>query len=371
MGSVRIQRLRFTPLHIPFKMAFRHASAERAETSSVWVEATSETGLVGHGESCPRPYVTGETVESAREFFARHQESVRAQVSDVESLVAWMDRHRDDMSANPAAWCAIELAILELVSVEAGVTVEVLLGLPRLEGSFGYTAVLGDMDPAAFEAMVGRYRGFGFTDFKVKLSGSLDRDRQKADVLRQLTGVRVRVDANNLWKTADEAIRFLEALAYPFFAVEEPIGPGEYSGLRRTGERLACKVILDESLQQASQFEHLAADPDRWLVNLRVSKMGGLLRSLAVVSAARAARIGLIVGAQVGETSLLTRAALSVAMASRDVLVAQEGAFGTLLLERDVCDPPLMFGVGGALDVASFLSLSEPGFGLPFLEPAV
>jgi len=43
-----------------------------------------------------------------------------------------------------------------------------------------------------------------------------------------------------------------------------------------------------------------------------------------------------IVGAHVGETSLLTRAALTVANSARDLLVAQEGAFGTHLLARDV-----------------------------------
>ena len=72
----------------------------------------------------------------------------------------------------------------------------------------------------------------------------------------------------------------------------------------------------------------------------------------------------MIVGAQVGETSLLTRAALTVARAAGDLLVGQEGAFGTLLLERDVCDPPLMFGKAGVLDIADYPSLaSGAGFG--------
>ncbi|MEE9280638.1 MAG: hypothetical protein V3V67_10730, partial [Myxococcota bacterium] len=71
--------------------------------------------------------------------------------------------------------------------------------------------------------------------------------------------------------------------------------------------------------------------------------------------------IPVIVGAQVGETSLLTRAALSVAQAARGILVAQEGAFGTLLLERDVCDPPLMFGPGGVLPAPA---LPAAGFGI-------
>lgn len=76
--------------------------------------------------------------------------------------------------------------------------------------------------------------------------------------------------------------------------------------------------------------------------------------------------MGLIVGAHVGETSVLTRAALTVARAARDILVAQEGAFGTHLLLRDVVNPPVMFGPGGMLDAAA-LTLRRAGFGLPVL----
>jgi L-alanine-DL-glutamate epimerase-like enolase superfamily enzyme len=356
--------LRFAVLGIPFKVAFRHASAERSETSSVWIESVSEGGVVGRGESCPRPYVTSETIESASVFFSRHEAAIRARVVDLDSIRSWMAERRDELDANPAAWCAIELAMLEVLAVESRVTIEQFLGLPPLSGRFQYSAVLGDMGRDAFQATAGQYRRQGFTDFKVKLSGNLDRDREKISLLRQWPGIRVRVDANNLWRTADDATAFLLALDYPFYAVEEPIGPGEYGELARMARRLGCKVILDESFLRASQINLLAGDADAWIINLRVSKMGGLLRSLEVVAAARHASIGVIVGAQVGETSLLTRAALAVAQASRDILVAQEGAFGTLLLERDICDPSLMFGAGGVLDVAAYPALERPGFGL-------
>jgi hypothetical protein len=56
-----------------------------------------------------------------------------------------------------------------------------------------------------------------------------------------------------------------------------------------------------------------------------------------------------------------------VASAARELLVAQEGAFGTHLLERDVCDPPLMFGAGGVLDAAACPSLARSGLGLSWL----
>ena len=45
----------FRVLRIPFVVGFKHAAAERHETSSVWVEARHEHGAVGFGEGCPAP----------------------------------------------------------------------------------------------------------------------------------------------------------------------------------------------------------------------------------------------------------------------------------------------------------------------------
>ena len=92
--------------------------------------------------------------------------------------------------------------------------------------------------------------------------------------------------------------------------------------------------------------------------------MGGLLRSLAVLGAAHAAGISIIVGAQVGETSVLTRAGLVVARAAAGGLFAQEGAFGTHLLQTDVAHPPLMFGPAGVLDADAYGLSGRVGWGL-------
>lgn len=62
--------------------------------------------------------------------------------------------------------------------------------------------------------------------------------------------------------------------------------------------------------------------------------------------------IPLIIGAQVGESSILTRAALTIANAFRDNLLAQEGAFGTQLLQYDIVEPSLMFEKAGKLNAS-------------------
>lgn len=367
---MRIEQLRLRTIDIPFKTAFTHARATRLEAEGIWVEARSRRGVTGCGEGCPRHYVTGETVHSARSFLDAHRFELAERIRSLSSLREWVGENREAIDTNPAAWCAIELALLALMAQEQDRSVEELLDLPVVRGDFRYSAVLGDADCASFERQFAHYRSMGFTDFKLKTRGCRPRDRCKFELLRaeQSESLRVRLDANNAWNDADDAIAYLRSFDYPYFAVEEPLMPNAYRQLERVGAALGTKIVLDESLTRVSQLAELRHRPETWIINLRVSKMGGLLRSLELLEHARASRIPLIVGAHVGETSLLARAALTVASAAGPALLAQEGAFGTYLLEHDVCKAPIMFGRGGRLGIDDCLAPGSPGFGLD-LEP--
>jgi len=348
---MKLEAIRARSLNIPFNTTFRHAQAERAATQTLWVEAHAE-GCTGYGEGCPREYVTGETLATAAAFCSAYASQWRESIRDLPTLRRWSAAHVRDIDRNPAAWAAVELALLDLLGKVENHPVEALLGLPPLSGSFRYTAVLGDAPGPQFAAQLRHYLAAGFEDFKVKLSGDSTRDEEKVRVLARagLAGVAVRADANNLWPTAGAAIGALESLDFRFRAVEEPLRAGDYAGMARIAATLDTSIVLDESMIRSDQLGHLDATPGRWIVNLRISKMGGLLRSLDLVPQIRRRQLGLIIGAQVGETSVLTRAALTVANAARDILIAQEGAFGTHLLARDVAEPSLRFGAGGVLE---------------------
>lgn len=359
-----IKEVLLTNLEIPFRVEFRHASASRNVTSTAWVVARSEQHT-GYGESCPREYVTGETLATVNCFFSDYQKEIQENITDLPSLETWSRGHRQKIDNNPAAWCAIELALLDLFSKENNQSVEQLLGLPELSGEFQYTAVLGNNNIEAFARQVDQYASMEFQDYKVKLSGDFEKDKEK---LRYLSGVKpgacIRLDANNLWQLAAEASDYMNSLEMELFAIEEPLAVNDYDGLREVASAVESKIILDESFLRKEQFSLIEDDPSNWIINLRVSKMGGLLRSLQVATDARQYGVGLIIGAQVGETSLLTRAALSIANANRDILIAQEGAYGTILLEKDICQTPLMFGKSGKIKHEQLDQLGQYGFGL-------
>src|SRR6185369_5254837 len=111
---MRIDKLEARALTIPFKSTFRHAAAERATTQALWVSASGD-GFVGYGEGCPREYVTGESLRTAAGFVSLFADEWRSAIRDLQTLRSWAAAHEDAIGRNPAAWCAVELALLDLI----------------------------------------------------------------------------------------------------------------------------------------------------------------------------------------------------------------------------------------------------------------
>jgi len=348
---MKIQKFEIQELNIPLKVSFQHSTATRNETESVLVKAHTDAGNIGLGEGCPRSYVTGESITTALDFIAEHQSEL-ARISSVVDLTEWVSIHESDIDTNPAAFSAIEISLLNALALDDGVKVEQLLGLPKIAGVFCYTAVLGTQNPKTFHSQLEQYKAVGFKDFKVKLFGEPGIDRPNLDILgNELgSGKRVRFDANNIWNNAGDAIGYLEAIGSDYFAIEEPVTAKMYADLALIHKQLGKQIILDESFLKIQDFEFIQEDPKPWIINLRISKMGGIIRSLSIAEKAKKLGIPIIIGAQVGETSILTRAAITVANAYRSNLIAQEGAFGTQLLSYDLLSPSLSFGAGGLLE---------------------
>jgi L-alanine-DL-glutamate epimerase-like enolase superfamily enzyme/pimeloyl-ACP methyl ester carboxylesterase len=356
MGEHPIQ-LEAQPLKVKLKSTFRHAGAARKEGESVWVKA-GRNGLVGFGEGCPRSYVSGENLDSSMRWIQEHCANEEWRFRDLEDIKGWVEENAHRIDDYPSAWCAVEMAFLDLFAREKNCSVEELLGLDDYERRGRYTAVLGDENEWKFTHLVDRYLVRGFSDFKVKLSGELKKDQLKLTILKErcdqqnVSGVRIRLDANNLWNgRSGDAVAHLKALNGPIFAVEEPVGAGDVDGIREVRVLTGLPVILDESLCTLSDLSLYRNLKEKLIANVKVSKTGGLIRTLTLIEELKKLAWPIIIGCHVGETSLLTRAALPAACVAGGNLIAQEGAFGDHLVEREPADPILKFGRHGILDL--------------------
>lgn len=345
--------LRVRALEIPLRFPVTQASHHRHHAEAIWVEA-HRGAITGLGEGCPRPYQTRETIASALQVL---QPITTLYLQDLDDLLKLAPMRQE---WGHAAFCAVETALLDLLSKEAGVSIETFLHRPA-QRRFQYTTVVG-MKPAA--ALLERLPTMGVEVLKVKVGLNLADDQELlASVRALLPHARIHLDANNAFgHDADAAIAHLSELDN-FWAVEEPLLPGNPEASARVGRALKTPIILDEGVLNLDDLHAHARVGGDWILNLKVSRLGGPLHALKLADAAQAAGIGLIVGAQAGETSVLTRAGQLVASAIGPKLLALEGGLGLHLLTTDPVAPSLRYGHGGWLDLDDFY-LDPTGFGL-------
>lgn len=345
------------PLKVHLKTKFRHPAAERTDGESLWVRAWRK-GISGFGEGCPRTYVAGDDLASSLAMIQERFVSGKEAFSCFEDMTAFASANQDLIDRFPSAWCALEMALLDLFARERSMSVEALLGMDRISRKARYSAVLGDDRTWRYTYLTDQYMVRNMTDFKVKVNGHPEKDRKKLAIIARLAkdhgldDLRIRLDANNLWAgKVDAAIDHIRSLEGPFFAVEEPVDAGDAESMGRVSRETGLAVILDESLLTEKDLERFDTVDGTFIANVKISRVGGILRALSLIRALRKRNMKIIIGCHVGETSLLTRAAMIAAVAAGDHLLAQEGAFGDYLVEWEPVSPMLRFGHGGILDL--------------------
>jgi L-Ala-D/L-Glu epimerase len=363
----RIQSVTIYQLRIPFHQAFRHALHSREESDAVIVKVTDSDGRSGFGESLPRSYVTGETTDTMiarirerlapeilRDTFAPGWETFEYLQSAMADWTRSDDRNTPIVAWN-AAFCAVELALLDWsLRLDSSSLADVL---PPVRYEVVYSGVISADSPADAAALAKRMARLGISQIKVKV-GTAD-DVARLQAVRKAAGdkIELRADANGAW-SADEAIGQLRRLAaFKLQAIEQPVRADDLVGLKRVRNESGIAVMADESLVTAEGARSLIELGACDLFNIRISKCGGITGSLAIAKLAQEAGIKLQIGAQVGETGILSAAGRTLAAYVPDLAFA-EGSFGTWLLSEDTTFENVAFGYGGRAPLLKTRGLS-------------
>jgi muconate cycloisomerase len=375
----KVIELEVVAADLPFRVPFRHAAASRRRSDSVFVRLRLDNGVDGWGEGLPRRYVTGETVDGAVALLrdrigpALVGEQLPSLGGAIELLVdcdglapaSWVAPGEPQA----AAWCAVDLALLDAFARTDGRAVADALagdvtGLPDEPRYSGVASA--DRGPRAL-ATLAKMRAFGLRQVKLKVDGDHGPDavRRARRVLGH--GTDLRVDVNMGWG-ADDASARLDALVTEGIRwFEQPVAADDLDTMAALVEGSEVAIVADEGLTTAASLRALIARRACTGVNVRISKCGGLVAALARSREALDAGLELQVGCHVGESSLLSAAHLVLlrALSSRRPGVRYaEGCFGTRLLAEDPVSPGLRFGRGGRPPFAPV----GPGFGVQ-LDP--
>jgi muconate cycloisomerase len=335
---------------IPMRQSVRHALAERNVARNILVAAHDEKGGIGWGECCPRPYVTGETIDSVKQdltstilpaLLGREPASFEAAVEILMPPLNSMARNQQ------AAFCAVELAILDLAGNRYGTSAGTVLG-PVQTPQVRYSGVLATDDIESVKQNAAFMAKFGVGDVKVKVGASLETNLEILTTARAILGdqVTLRIDANCAW-SATETIRQLTAMqAFSLTGVEQPVPGEDIEGMQTVTAAKLVPVVADESLCSLEDARTLIREQACDIFNVRISKCGGLINAGRIDQLARAAGLACQLGAQVGETGILSAAGRHYATRSQGVHWC-EGSYGQLLLEEDITEPDITVGPGG------------------------
>ena len=361
---MRIRDLTAWHVRIPLKKEIRHASYTRSESDSIIVRCRLTSGEIGWGEGLPRPYVTGETIESAMQHLG--DTDFPSQLSDLkcepdsiletlEELSLSGEATDDRQMLGNSTRCAVELAVLDASCRKLSVPLfRVAEWLPETEPvrqrseRVRYSGIItaGSTGKQYHQAL--KMRVFRFGQVKVKVGTEGVDDVALLTRVRRVVGERIelRVDANEAWSAADAIQRINDLARFMVSSVEQPLAAGDEESLLAVREATGVPIVLDESL--CSQRDADRAIAGNWcdLFNIRLSKCGGFLRSMRLAASAREAGVGYQLGCQVGETGILSAAGRHFASAIGDVRNI-EGSYDRFLVRERLTRQDLTFGFGG------------------------
>lgn len=357
---MKVKSFALFSLTIPFKESFRHSAFERDKTETVLCKLTTETELDGYGEGCPRSYVSGETVGSCVGFLKKISNH-KIEVESVDQIKEFAGSINDLISINLSAWCSVELALLDIVGKHKKSSISELLGLSYKEMRIKPAGIIGICNLEKARYLINFYANYGVTDYKIKISGDVEHDVQVSKLIRDsCPRALIRFDANNYWNDLTEVRDYLSHFKKVDFMIEEPFKEKSIDLCVKLAEEFGIQVILDETFKTKTDLKFILQS-NLLVPNLRISKLGGMLNTLEVMKTLAKENRKFIFGSHVGETSLLGRAQLILALAFTESILSFEGGYSCFLLSQDPCEPKLTWSKDGFLELTEH---REPGLGI-------
>lgn len=243
---------------------------------STIVGVETDDGLVGYGEVCPLgpfylpAYAAG--VRTGLGELAPHLLGF-----DPRDLAVVNRRMDAALKGHPYVKSAVDIACWDILGKATGLPVCTLLG-----GRFGaevrlYRAI-SQLPPDEMARNIAGYRGQGYTRFQLKVGGDPDEDIARIRAARAVLAPtdRLVADANTGW-TQHEAMRVVRAVRDLDVYIEQPcLTYEECLAVRRHTDH---PFVLDENVDGLDMLLRAKADLAMDVVNLKISKLGGLTKT--------------------------------------------------------------------------------------------
>lgn len=277
-------------------------SAAKKGRVVTFVELRSADGVVGIGESAPSDRY-GETLATVSEFLKKVNPQ-RLSFDDVAGSMAYLD------SLSPgdfAAKCPVNIALMDGAGKKAGKAVYDVLGLGFKENSHVTSYTIGIDTPEVVRLKVRNAEQYPVLKLKV----GVPQDREIIAALREVAPTKtVRIDANEGWKTKEEALKSIEWFAQDRHIefVEQPMSARtSWEDLAWLKERSPLPLYADESYVSSADAG-LCAECYHG-VNVKLIKTGGISGAFEALKAAKNAGLKRMIGCMIESSVLISAGA--------------------------------------------------------------
>jgi L-alanine-DL-glutamate epimerase-like enolase superfamily enzyme len=277
-------------------------SVAKKTRTVIFVELTSDDGLSGIGESATSTRY-GETLDTALAFL-RRIDSKQLSFDDIPGSMAYLERLSP---GDFAAKTSVNIALLDGAAKKAARAIYDVLGLGFTENKHVTSFTIGIDTPEKVRQKV--IEAAVYPILKLKVGGPQDKEVFAA--LREVAPDKtVRIDANEGWKTREEALSSIEwfALDKHIEYVEQPMpaatNPKDLAWLK---ERSPMPLFADESYISAKDIS-LCADCYHG-VNVKLIKTGGITGAFEALQAAKKAGLQTMIGCMIESSVLISAGA--------------------------------------------------------------
>ena len=243
---------------------------------STVVAVHTDAGVTGYGEVCPLgPAYLAAYANGVRTGIAELAPSLIG--LDPTALSVVNDCMDDSLRGHPYVKSALDIACWDILGKVSNLPLAALLG-GRYGTSFPLYRAISQESPEEMAAKVSAYRAEGYTKFQLKVGGAPDTDicRITKVAERLQTGDVLVADANAGW-SQHQAMRVADALRDIDVYIEQPcVSYRECLAVRRNTHK---PFILDEVVDSMTMVVEGIADQAMDVVNLKISKVGGLTKA--------------------------------------------------------------------------------------------
>jgi L-alanine-DL-glutamate epimerase-like enolase superfamily enzyme len=336
---MKIIRINLFQCDISFKFSFHSPHTIRIQSDSIVVELKFDNGISGYGESAPRPYVTGETpstvTDTIQDFFSKTLfRSKIDSIEDVKSTLAALEREclDNNLKAYNSALGAIDIALLDALGKFEGAPLHHYLG-PIVTDKMPCSFSIPFLSVTELTVLSHRVLNLHLDYLKIIMGEVEGENLERVRLMRSLFGeqIGIHIEANGKWST-EQAIAHIEKLKrFNISGVEQPVAASDIEGLNKIRNKTGIPVIVDESMCNLSDAKRLIAAEACDIINIKISKCGGLLKCREIRNFAESKNIRCQVGSHVGETDILGEAGRYFGITTRNIFCFE--GFSQLLFE--------------------------------------